>query len=161
MAISTTAENTCGSPASNQRNAVTLRTPMRTCRIKRNLPIVFAISGVIIMLFQAPPTGAQEPAADTGPTTLVFTYKSTPAKRIALREYAARSLPRFQKWKESGLLKDYHIFFSRYVDADSWDMMTLISFARPSGVGRWKEIERDTPAGLSAEGLALTSTINT
>jgi hypothetical protein len=129
---------------------------------KGYLPIVLVVCGAMVMMFQGPASLAQESAGDTGPTTLIFTYKSSPSKRIALREYASRTgLKRFQKWKESGLLKDYRILFSRYVDADTWDMMALLSFARYADVGRWKEIERETPAGFTAEGLALTSAINT
>jgi hypothetical protein len=120
------------------------------------------VCGAIIMMFQEPASLAQESASDTGPTALILTYKSAPSNRLALREYASRTgLQRFQKWKESGLLKDYRILFSRYVDADSWDMMVLFTFARYADVARWKEMERESPAGFTAQGLALTSAINT
>jgi hypothetical protein len=118
---------------------------------------------VLLTVFQTSAKSlAQESVDDTGPTGLIITYKSAPNKRTDLREYVSRTgQQRFQKLKDSNLLKDYRILFSRYVDADSWDVMVLLSFARYTDVGRWKDVERATPAGLTEEGLALTSAIST
>jgi len=127
------------------------------------LTVLVVYGTALFPVFQAPAKSfAQESVDDTGPAALIITYKSAPSKRTALREYISRTgLQQFQKLKDSGLLKDYRILFSRYVDADSWDMMALLSFARYADVGRWKDIGRATPAGLTEDGLALTSAIST
>jgi hypothetical protein len=105
---------------------------------------------------------AQKLEDGSGPTSLVITYRCPPGKRAALRELVSRTgLERFKKLKDSGVLLDYRILFSRYVDTDSWDMMAVLNFGRYSDVEKWKDIERVAPAGLPGEALALTTAINT
>ena len=99
---------------------------------------------------------------DTGPTSLIITYRTAPAERVALREFMqASGLRQFEQWRSAGVMKDYRVFFSRYADGDNWDMMAVLSFARYADVTRWHEIERNSPAGLPPAALAKVSAIVT
>ena len=62
---------------------------------------------------------------------------------------------RFERWKNEGLLKDYHILFNSYLDSETFDLVTLLTFTDYSGVAKWKEIEKRTPGGLPDEALKL------
>jgi len=98
--------------------------------------------------------GAQD-IKDTGPTSLVIVYKCIPEKRIALREYMRTGgLAHFQHRKETGMLSEYHVLFSRYVDTTNWDMMAVLSFPDYAAVQKWKRVERDEPAGLDRSAVA-------
>ena len=44
----------------------------------------------------------------------------------------------FRHWKEAGILADYHVLFSRYVDTDGWDMMSLLTFSSYAGLEKWE-----------------------
>jgi hypothetical protein len=99
---------------------------------------------------------------DGGPLTLVITYRCIPAMRTQLRQHMlSTGIARLQHWREEGDLKDYHVLFSRYVDTDSWDMMTILSFSNYSEIDKWKRVERAAPAGLDNATLALTVSVNT
>lgn len=98
---------------------------------------------------------------DAGMTTLVLEYKVSPANRPALYAYMQeQGLAQLEQWKQDGKLKDFKVLFSRYVDNQAWDMLTLLSFADTAQAGRWKEIERVQPAGLTPKALALVSAID-
>ncbi|SFH67901.1 hypothetical protein SAMN04515618_101702 [Collimonas sp. OK307] len=97
-----------------------------------------------------------------GPLSLIITYHSTPANRVALREEMEKSRKGlFQHWKEQGILKDYRLLFNRYVDSGSWDAMALLTFSNPADAERWNKVEQANPAGLSKKALALTTAIDT
>ena len=93
--------------------------------------------------------------------SLIVTYQVAPAQRPAFREQMVKTaLPRLKGWKEQGLLKNYRVLASRYVDSGNWDFMAILDFARTEDVVRWKAVEQSTPAGLDPAGLALTSSIS-
>ena len=99
---------------------------------------------------------AQEPYLATGPLGLVITYRCSPEQRPALRRVMLESgIARFESWKANGILKDYHILFNRYLDSDSFDMLTLLEFSKYSDVARWQEIEKEFPGGLAEDTLEL------
>jgi hypothetical protein len=64
-------------------------------------------------------------------------------------------MPRFEKWKQAGLIADYHFLFNWYVDENTWDLMALLNFHKYADVNRWREIERVSPGGLTEESLRL------
>ena len=100
-------------------------------------------------------------AQDTGPAALVITYRCAPGQRVALRQYMLGSgLRQFRRWKEAGIVADYRVLFSRYVDTDGWDIMSLLTFSTYSGLEKWRAVESATPAGLSTDALALTFAVN-
>ena len=109
---------------------------------------------------------AQEATAtkerDTGPKKLVITYRCTSAKRPAFRQYLLkRGIPRFQKWMKDGVLDDFRILYNRVNDDATWDAMAVLSLRDYADVDRWRDIEAIAPGGLTEEGLALASPVNT
>jgi len=110
--------------------------------------------------------GAQETAdtdeRNSGPKNLVITYRCPPAKRPALRQYMLREgASRFDKWKREGILSDYRILFTRYNDAETYDMMAILNFTDYSDVKKWGAIEAESPGGLTDEALAFITPLNT
>ncbi|HMD76684.1 MAG TPA: hypothetical protein VKG86_04840 [Terracidiphilus sp.] len=72
-----------------------------------------------------------------------------------------KGLKQLETWRADGIVGDYHILFSRYVDTNNWDMLALIGFRHSEDVARWKAVERRSPAGLPPDALALTSSVAT
>ena len=117
----------------------------------------------VILLLCASVTGSQtNPRLEGGPKTLILTYKCAPARRLTLRGYMSHTgLKQLDLWKNSGMLSGYRVLFSRYVDTDTWDMMTILSFPNSTSLYRWKDVERRSPAGLGPPGLAALVSVNT
>ncbi|MCX7173986.1 MAG: hypothetical protein NT159_08680 [Proteobacteria bacterium] len=120
---------------------------------------------LIAALFGACAAGAETATADRvsdGPTSMIMTYRTAPANRAALRKYMqGTGLRQFQRWKTSGVMRGYRVFFNRYADNDNWDMMTVLTFERYADVAKWNEVERRSPAGLGRQALAWTNSIST
>src|SRR2546426_7538201 len=90
----------------------------------------------------------------SGPQTLLIAYRCTPDQRVALRQLMLKTgVARFQHWKERGVLKDYRILFNDYIDSETYDMLSLLTFADFDSVAKWREIEKISPGGLPAEAL--------
>ena len=105
---------------------------------------------------------AQDDPKDNGPTTLIIAYRCNPAQRFELREYMELAgVKRFEEWKHNGILSNYRILFSRYVDTNNWDMLAILSFANYDNVEKWKYVERRSPSGLPPNVLAMTIGIST
>jgi hypothetical protein len=99
---------------------------------------------------------------ESGPRTLVITYHTSPANRLAFRQELEQSgVRQLQRWKDDGVLQSYRILFNRYVDSANWDAMTMVTFAKESDIERWKRIELEAPAGLSQKALSLATSIDT
>ena len=103
----------------------------------------------------------QEPYSqlrNTGPTTLAITFRCNPDKRVALREYMLKTgLEALNKYKAQGVLKDYRVLFNSYLDSDTYDMLSLLTFDKYPDVARWREIEKKAPGGLSTDAIGLIS----
>jgi hypothetical protein len=105
--------------------------------------------------------GQDDPKA-TGPVALLIQYHCPPANRPRLREaMGARRLPRLAALKSSGALENYLVLFSRYVDSNNWDALTLLSFRTYKDAVTWKDVESQSPAGLDTSDLQLTSAVHT
>jgi hypothetical protein len=97
---------------------------------------------------------AQEPQG--GPTQLIITYRCPPPRRAAFRQYMNEmGVGRFERWKQEGILKDYRFMFNWFVDVDTWDAMAVLSFPSFAAVGRWKDIEKTSPGGLTRDALDM------
>jgi hypothetical protein len=109
------------------------------------------------------PALAQEPYLATGPLAMVITYRCSPDQRANLRRLMLESgVARFEAWKANGILKEYHILFNRYLDTETYDMLSLLEFSKYSDVVRWQDIEKDNPGGLGDDALELiTSAVTT
>ena len=116
---------------------------------------------ILLLALTAQHANAADPR-DAGARALVITYHTTPANRVAFRrELEASAAQQWRRWKEEGVLQDYRLVYNRYVDSANWDAMALLSFVGDGGVGRWKGIESETPAGLSPKALELATAIDT
>ena len=112
--------------------------------------------------FIAVPLNGQNSAAigerDTGPKHLLITYHCPAVSRSAFREYMINQGVRaFQDWKRTGVVGDYHILFNWFVDSETWDMLSILSFKQYAAVDKWRQVEHSAPGGLTREGLALCS----
>jgi len=91
--------------------------------------------------------------------TFVVVYQAAPANRVAfLRELESSGAKQLQRWKDEGALRGYRLLVSRHIDSRTWDAMAILTL---KDAARWKKIEREFPAGLPANVLALTSAIET
>jgi hypothetical protein len=129
---------------------------MKTNTIRRAraclLPLVLALAASV---------GHSAQSAGPGPS-LMITYRVTPAQRVVLQEEMRKlATGELHQRQAEGMLSAYRVLFSRYADAEGWDAMALLTFKNDSELGRWKEVERARPAGLSARGLAATTEIRT
>src|ERR1700726_2465511 len=119
------------------------------------------LSALLACALLACPAQAADPR-ESGPRTLVITYHTSPANRLAFRQELEQSgVRQLQRWKDDGVLQSYRILFNRYVDSANWDAMTMVSFAKESDIERWKKIELEAPAGLSQKALSLVTSIAT
>ena len=95
--------------------------------------------------------------ADGGePVSIVIAYKARPETRAAFRAHMeAVGAARFARWQKEGVFQRMHLLFTPYAGSGAFDMIAILDFARYGDLGRWKEIERRMPGGLSPEALAL------
>jgi hypothetical protein len=115
----------------------------------------------IVLTFFAGVALAADPR-DIGPRTLVITYHTAPANRVAFHQELEHAVTQqLQRWKDEGVLQNYRVLSNRYVDSSTWDAMALLTFGKDADLERWKKIEQETPAGLTPKALALTSAIDT
>ena len=115
-----------------------------------------------LLAFIVSPMRGQNSAAmgerDTGPKHLLITYRCQAASRSAFREYMINQGIRvFQDWKRTGVVNDYHILFNWFVDSETWDMLSIVSFNQYTDIDKWRQVEHSAPGGLMREGLALCS----
>ena len=119
------------------------------------------LSALLACAFLAGPALAADPR-ESGPRTLVITYHTSPANRLAFRQELEQSgVRQLQRSKDDGVLQSYRVLFNRYVDSANWDAMTMVTFAKESDIERWKKIELEAPAGLSQKALSLVTSIDT
>lgn len=115
---------------------------------------------LILCLFTIPADAGDY--TDTGPLTLLITYRCDPVNRPAFRSYQkSDGIAQFDKWKEEGIIKEYRFFFNWYVDDGTWDAMTMLRFHEYVDVARWKGIEEKMPGGLSKKALELAMPLRT
>jgi hypothetical protein len=99
---------------------------------------------------------------EQGPQSLVVTYQVAPSARSSFREAVRGALlPRLARMHATGVLEDYHVLVSRYVDNGGWDMMTVLNFHSPADLANWRSIEAVTPAGLDPKALKLVTAAQT
>ncbi len=119
------------------------------------------VSALLACAFLAGSALAADPR-ESGPRTLVITYHTSPANRLAFRQELEQSgVRQLQRSKDDGVLQSYRVLFNRYVDSANWDAMTIVTFAKESDIERWKKIELEAPAGLSQKALSLVTSIDT
>jgi hypothetical protein len=95
---------------------------------------------------------------DNGPTAVVITYTSPPAKRAAFRSFMETAgIRRFEQWKKEGVFEHYQVLATSFAaeQVGRFDLAVILEFARFVDVAGWKAIDRRMPGGLSTEALAL------
>lgn len=129
--------------------------------MKSNVFRLFRLMSVLLLVLLADAAAGAE-APNSTALSLIITYHAAPANRMSLRQEMQKDgLRRFQHWQDEGILESYRILVNRYVDSDNWDAMALLTFPNPAAMGRWKNVEKTNPAGLSPKALALTTAIHT
>ena len=113
----------------------------------------------VLMTAALPASAGDVPFTQTrtgGPQTLLIAYRCNPDQRVTLRQLMLKGgVARFESWKERGVLKDYRILFNDYIDSETYDMLSLLTFADYATLAKWHEIEKSSPGGLSPEVLKL------
>ena len=135
----------------------------KTCSIARSRSargILSRAAAVLILVWGAASLAwAQEPYSRlraTGPLTLAIAYRCNPDQRVALRQkMLAGGVARFEEWKKQAVLVDYHILFNSYLDSETYDMVSVLTFKAYSDIARWRETERESPGGLNHDVLSL------
>jgi len=88
----------------------------------------------------------------------VLTYAVKPQDRPALRRYfLGAGGNRLSEWQQQGKYAESLLLFGVDVNQDLWDALLLLHFKDWDQYAAWKETERDFPAGLSGDVLALTT----
>ncbi len=112
------------------------------------------------MMVSSPASAQADHHAD-GPRSLLITYRAEPAKRPAFRQFLAHEeMAQLAAWKRQGVIAGYQILFKPVVTEDTWDAMLVLRFEHFADTAKWMAIERVSPGGLSASGLALAKPVN-
>jgi hypothetical protein len=91
-----------------------------------------------------------------GAAHLVINYRCDPANRAAFREFMdTKGVNQFEAWKKAGVFRDYLILFSTFSSSRTFDMWVTLYFDRFADIGKWIEVEKKFPGGLSPEGHKL------
>lgn len=124
--------------------------------------VALVLLSVTTLAFAATNTAEPLDPRASAPLELVITAHTTAEQRPALRKIMqTRGLQGYEQMKRDGILSSYRVLFSRYVDHEIWDLMTVLTFKDQAAAQRWKNVELETPAGLPAAALALVSKIST
>ena len=136
--------------------------PLKSLRVARP-----ALACLLVLAALFPSLAAQSRVAETvgeraegrggeGVAHLVLNYRCAPANRAAFREFMdTKGVDQFEAWKKAGVMKDYLILFSTLSSSRTFDMWVTLYFERFADIGKWFEVEKKFPGGLSAEGLKL------
>lgn len=95
------------------------------------------------------------PAAEPQ-SAIVITYRSTVASRPLLRREVLQTLlPRLDRWQRDGTLAGYRLLFNSFPDRDTWDLLAILTFKDFDAIGKWRDVERSSPGGLTAQELRV------
>jgi hypothetical protein len=91
-----------------------------------------------------------------GAAQVVLNYRCDPANRATFRTHMETTgVDQFESWKKSGVFSDYLILFSTFSSSRTFDMWVILYFDRFADIGKWYEIEKKFPGGLTPEGHKL------
>jgi hypothetical protein len=127
----------------------------------RRLPALFFLLAALLSA-PAAAKAQSEPLLDSGPTGLVILYRVPPASRAEFRRtMRTAGLARLRQLRTEGDFAEGHLYFSRYAESDSWDMVLSLQFDNYAQVSRWNHVEAETPGGLPTAAQSLTTAIST
>lgn len=91
-----------------------------------------------------------------GPTAIIISYRAKPEARARFRALVeSNEVAQLDEWKNERVFASYQILFSSYAASTKPDMFLILNFEKFSDMGRWQQIEKSKPGGLSSEELAL------
>lgn len=100
-------------------------------------------------------SGQTRPAA-APQNAVVITYRCAASNRPLLRREVQQTLvPRLEAWRRAGTLAGYQLLFNSFVDQSSWDVLAILSFQDFDGIAKWRNLERSSPGGLTAQELRV------
>lgn len=109
-----------------------------------------------VALFLVVASALQAQQDTPGSTHLFITYRCSAANRPTFRQaLQSDGIRRFEEWKRAGVISDYLLLFNQFVDANTWDAMVVLRFERYAQTARWREVEQESPGGLTQEMLKL------
>lgn len=121
-----------------------------------------AAVGMLAMLSVWPVTqsiaagNAQTLPAAQPQNAVVISYRSTVASRPLLRREVLQVLqPRLEKWRRDGTVAGYRVLFNSFPDGGTWDLLAILTFRDFDGIERWRNVERSSPGGLTAQELRV------
>lgn len=104
----------------------------------------------------APASASAQAELADGPKTIIINYRADAANRVAFRSYMAGAFAkRLAAQRTAGALASYEVYFSWYRQPAVWDAMVVLHFPDYGAVRKWQAVERASPGGLDAAGLAL------
>lgn len=119
------------------------------------------IAAALLAFTGASPALAQA-ELEEGPRGLVIQYRTNLKDRAEFRDYFAKEFAtQLAAMQERGEIEDYRLFYSWYRQPNLWDGMAILRFRDFKAVERWNALERTTPGGLDAKGLALADPVAT
>lgn len=87
---------------------------------------------------------------------VVITYSSTLPDRPLLRRQVLQVLqPRLEKWRRGGTLAGYRVLFNSFPGRGGWDLLAILTFKDFDAIEKWRNIERSSPGGLTAQELGV------
>jgi hypothetical protein len=87
-------------------------------------------------------------------SAVVITYRSTMPERPLLRREALQTLvPRLEAWRRDGTVAGYRLLFNSFADRGTWDLLAILTFKDFDAIEKWRNIERSSPGGLTAQEL--------
>ena len=97
-----------------------------------------------------------------GATHVFITYRCSAVDRPAFRKVLEDvETPRFEQWKQDGVMQDYVLVFNCFVDENTWDATLMLRFERYAQTKRWHEVEKEFPGGLGSQALAYATPCTT
>jgi hypothetical protein len=96
-----------------------------------------------------------------GPTHVLATYTCKPGDRGALRAHLETvGVAHFEDLKSRGIIRDYLILFSSFVNRDAWDLLTVVSFEKYTKTAAWETFAKEQAGGLPAATLSWVQPVN-
>ncbi|MBL9215034.1 MAG: hypothetical protein JNG83_06120 [Opitutaceae bacterium] len=107
----------------------------------------------LLLLLAGLGLGAPAFAGADDPVSLVLTYRARPEHRADFRSWVeTEGAAQFAQWRREGVFRDCLLLFTTFATANP-DLVVVLDFARLADSGRWREIERRRPGGLTPEAL--------
>lgn len=114
------------------------------------------VAAIAMLLLAVPVVASAQAELAEGPRTLIINYRADAADRTAFRQHMAGPFAKkLASLRAAGGLSSYEVYYSWYRQPGVWDAMAVLHFPDYAAVRKWQAVERASPGGLDAAGLAL------